>query len=528
MKCRNLIDRLWAKDSTLWSTNPDVQAKIQNRLGWLTSPNQFLSRLSEITKFSAEIIQSGYQAVVLLGMGGSSLAPEVFADIFKTDDGLPLTVLDTTDPSSIAQAQQSLEIDQTLFIVSTKSGSTIETRSLFHYFYQQAKGNGDQFVAITDPGSKLVGLAEECRFKSCFLNPVDIGGRYSVFSYFGLIPASLIGIDLERLLKNAIGLDWQLAVDFGLELARHSLAGRDKMTLVSSPGIDKIGCWVEQLIAESTGKDGKGIIPVDAEPVGVVNDYGADRIFVYLRLDNELDSQVGALKEGGFPVYQHDLADLYDLGQSFLYWELATAIAGTALGINPFDEPNVTESKNCTAEILNDFPTGPKLPEEEYLFDDGGIQIYGTESHPKGSIKKCLSTFLSSAQLGDYTAIMAYTPSFGSFRVADLFERIRGSIRRVYRLATTLGYGPRFLHSTGQLHKGGANNGLFIQVTVDCPEEELPIPEADYDFWTLKMAQAYGDLRALLDKNRRVIRIHISGQDIETKIEKLTEVFEQL
>lgn len=528
MKCQNLTDRLWAKDPTLWSTNPDVQAKIQNRLGWLTSPHQFLSCLSEITKFSAEIVQDGYQAVVLLGMGGSSLAAEVFADTFTIADGLPLTVIDTTDPSSIAQIQQSLKLDQTLFLVSTKSGSTIETRSLFHHFYQQTKGNGDQFVAITDPGSKLVDLAEECRFRSCFLNPVDIGGRYSVFSYFGLIPASLIGIDLERLLKNAIGLDWQLAVDFGLELARHSLAGRDKMTLIPSPPIDKLGCWVEQLIAESTGKDGKGVIPVDAEPVGVVNDYGSDRIFVYIRLDSELDSQVGALKEGGFPVYQHDLSDLYDLGRSFLYWEIATAIAGTVLGINPFDEPNVRESKNSTTKILNDFPTGTKLPEEECWFDGGGIQIYGTEPHPKGSIKKCLSTFLSSAQLGDYAAIMAYTPSFGTPRTAGMFECIRGSIRRVYRLATTLGYGPRFLHSTGQLHKGGANNGLFIQVTVDCSAVELPIPEAGYDFWTLKMAQAYGDLRALLDQGRRVIRIHISGQDIETKIEKLAEVFEQL
>ena len=325
MSLKDLTERLWAKDPYLWSTDSEVQKKIQNRLGWLTAPRNFLARSVEITNWADQVVQDEFQSVVLLGMGGSSLAPEVFTQTFRSGKRLPLVVVDTTDPTSISILENSLDLERTLFLVSTKSGSTIETLSLFRYFYQQTQQNGSQFVAITDPNSKLVDLARQYQFRQCFLNPADIGGRYSVLSYFGLIPAALIGIDIERLLNTAISLDWQSAVKFGQEITDQAQNGRDKMTLISSPPIYRIGCWIEQLIAESTGKFGQGIIPIDMEPLHVPQKAtSSDRFFVYTKLavDDSLESHVSDLKRAGFPVYEHELPDLYSLGSIFLFCQI--------------------------------------------------------------------------------------------------------------------------------------------------------------------------------------------------------------
>ena len=537
MSLKDLTERLWAKDPYLWSTDSEVQKKIQNRLGWLTAPRNFLARSVEITNWADQVVQDEFQSVVLLGMGGSSLAPEVFTQTFRSGKRLPLVVVDTTDPTSISILENSLDLERTLFLVSTKSGSTIETLSLFRYFYQQTQQNGSQFVAITDPNSKLVNLARQYQFRQCFLNPVDIGGRYSVLSYFGLIPAALIGIDIEQLLNTAISLDWQSAVKFGQEITDQAQNGRDKMTLISSPPIYRIGCWIEQLIAESTGKFGQGIIPIDMEPLHVPQKAtSSDRFFVYTKLavDDSLESHVSDLKRAGFPVYEHELPDLYSLGSIFLFWQIATAIAGAKLGINPFDEPNVTESKNQTTKLLNNFPKVNHLPEEVRVFGNDKLEVYSTSLLTQTSINACLSTFLNLVQNNDYIGLMIYSNALSinedglPNRMELFFERMRKAINRICGTATTLGYGPRYLHSTGQLHKGGANNGHFIQITVGSPKFKIQIPATSYDFWTLKMAQAYGDLSALLDKGRQVIRIHLNYHHLEMGIQQLTEEFEQL
>ena len=535
MSIKNLTERLWAKDPSLWSAT--VQPKIQNRLGWLTAPWQFLSRSAEITNWANQVIEDDFRFVVLLGMGGSSLAPDVFAQTFGSSKGLPLVVLDTTDPSSILSLEEKIDLKKTLFLVSTKSGSTIETLSLFRYFYQQTQNNGSQFVAITGPGSALVEIANQNQFRDCFLNPVDIGGRYSVLSYFGLIPAALIGIDIARLLNTTIDTDWQSAVQFGQEIAEHALSGQDKMTLITSPRVKQIGCWIEQLIAESTGKSGQGIVPIDMEPLHLPKKaLDSDRFFVYTKIDvdDSLQSHVSRLKKDGFTVYQHEISDLYDLGRTFLFWQIATAVAGAKIGIDPFDEPNVTESKNQTIKLLKNFPKENRLSEEISLFRNDEMEVFSTKLSPQSSINDCLSAFLNSIHNNSYVGLMAYSSSLflnedsDSNNIESLFEQIRQAISESYGVATTLGYGPRYLHSTGQLHKGGANNGHFIQITVGKPEFNVEIPTTNYDFWTLKMAQAYGDLSALQEKDRPVMRIHIHHKYLEIGIQKLAEEFELL
>ena len=535
MSIKNLTERLWAKDPSLWSAT--AQPKIQNRLGWLTAPWQFLSRSAEITNWANQVIEDDFRFVVLLGMGGSSLAPDVFAQTFGSSKGLPLVVLDTTDPSSILSLEEKIDLKKTLFLVSTKSGSTIETLSLFRYFYQQTQNNGSQFVAITDPGSALVEIANQNQFRDCFLNPVDIGGRYSVLSYFGLIPAALIGIDIARLLNTTIDTDWQSAVQFGQEIAEHSLSGQDKMTLITSPRVKQIGCWIEQLIAESTGKSGQGIVPIDMEPLHLPKKaLDSDRFFVYTKIDvdDSLQSHVSRLKKDGFTVYQHEISDLYDLGRTFLFWQIATAVAGAKIGIDPFDEPNVTESKNQTIKLLKNFPKENRLSEEISLFRNDEMEVFSTKLSPQSSINDCLSAFLNSIHNNSYVGLMVYSSSLflnedsDSNNIESFFEQIRQAISESYGVATTLGYGPRYLHSTGQLHKGGANNGHFIQITVGKPEFNVEIPTTNYDFWTLKMAQAYGDLSALQEKDRPVMRIHIHHKYLEIGIQKLAEEFELL
>jgi glucose-6-phosphate isomerase len=535
MNYQHLVSRLWAKDASLWSNDENIQSKIQNRLGWLTCAEQMAHHLPEITHFVESVRADGFKRVLLLGMGGSSLAPEVFYATFGATPGYPtLAVMDTTDPASILQAEREVDLQKTLFLVSTKSGTTIETVSLFQYFYEKVGRAGHQFAAITDPGSKLENIARQYKFRYTFFNPVDIGGRYSALSYFGLVPAALIGVNLERLLASArrqiansvshVPAADNQAAQLGLRLAQHALAGRDKMTLIASPPIASLGYWIEQLIAESTGKNGKSILPVEGEPLGNPEVYSKDRVFVYLRLDNSLDAPVSKLKDAGQPVIQIDLTDRYDLGAEFFRWEIATAVAGAAMGINPFDEPNVTESKNRTTEVLASYKARGALPEETSALEAGNIHIFSAAPIAgERTIGGYLKAFLQQARPSiDYVALMAYFSRSHEERL----QSIRLAIRNRLRLATTLGYGPRFLHSTGQLHKGGKDNGLFIQMTTD-DAEDLPIPGESYGFGTLKRAQALGDFRALCDRGRRIIRLHLSGE-LDEGLEQLKSELEAL
>ena len=521
---KKITYQLQAKDTTLWSENPDVQTKIRNRLGWLDCVDLMGTFLPEIEDFVASI-RSDFDRIILLGMGGSSLAPEVFATIFGIVPGYPdLTVVDTTDPVAILKIDREFDLAKTLFIVSTKSGSTIETLSLFQYFYHRLDKKGGNFIAITDPASNLEEIADEYCFRKTFLNPTDIGGRYSALSYFGLVPAGLIGVDLHQLWNYAKQVDVDGAVGFGEQLATYALTGYDKLTLLVSSKLSALGYWIEQLIAESLGKQGKGIVPIEGERITEPSYYNKqDRVFVYIRFDDELDNQVRNIEKSGLSVIKIELNDIYYLGREFFRWEIATAISGAMMRLNPFDEPNVTESKLMTGEFLADFPKDGKLPEETLAFETEQIKIYINPSCSEtaaGSMSEWVEGFLGQAKLGiDYIAVLAYIPE-----VKETLQSIQMAVRDRFKIATTVGYGPRYLHSTGQLHKGGLNNGVFLMVTVD-DLEDIEIPCVSYSFSKLKMAQAFGDLRALCRKDRRVARVHISG-DLSQGLEKLKGMIE--
>jgi glucose-6-phosphate isomerase len=482
--------RLLAKDSTLWSGD---QAAIGGRLGWLTVPQGMLSRVGELAAFAEDVRQTGFERVVLLGMGGSSLAPEVMSGTFDAAPGRPaLVLLDTTDGATIADVERRLDPERTLFVVSSKSGTTTETASLHSYFAEKQARPLKNFIAITDPGTPLEARARAEGFRTVYLNRPDVGGRFSALSYFGLVPAAAIGIDVGRLLGTAMSLDVGSGIELGALLGGLAAAGRDKVTFVATSSLRGFVAWAEQLLAESTGKLGKGIIPVDGEPLGGPAVYGDDRVFVYLRLDGETgpDEQLGALEAAGHPVVTITLGDRYDLGAEFLRWEIATAAAGAILGINPFDEPNVAEAKERTAEILRQGTSA----------GDGGATQQDADTAIRG--------LLASARSGDYLAILAFIPR--TAETDGLFTRLRVAARDQAKLATSVGYGPRYLHSTGQLFKGGPDTGLFIQVVAD-DAVDLPIPGALYSFGALKRAQALGDLQALQSRGRRVVRVDLGA-----------------
>ncbi|UCG39432.1 MAG: transaldolase, partial [bacterium] len=474
---------------------------------------------------------------LLLGMGGSSLAPDLFRKTFGTREGyLDLRVLDSTDPEAVSVQDDRLDLARTLFIVSTKSGTTVETLSFFKHFYNRTvkalgrKETGSRFIAITDPGSPLERAAAELGFRETFLNDPDIGGRYSALSYFGLVPAALLGVDIERLLERAatkaancepvncpVEGDNTGAI-LGAFLGTLHNEGVDKMTLVTSPQINALGAWLEQLMAESTGKEGKGILPVDGEIAGPPEVYGRDRLFVYLRTadDHTHDFHLDALEAAGFPAVRIVLADLYDLGGEFLRWEMATAVAGHILGINPFDQPDVESAKVQARNLLARYRQAGALPPSHASFSQEGIEA--TTGLAAGNLRDAMTGFLSLARAGDYVCIQAYihpTPE-SALALGEMRHRIRDR----YKLATTLGFGPRFLHSTGQLHKGDAGRGLFIQVTSG-DSTDIPIPDepgkddSTLGFGVLKAAQALGDRQALLDAGRRVIRFHLTGNQVE-------------
>ncbi|MCB8926120.1 MAG: bifunctional transaldolase/phosoglucose isomerase [Ardenticatenaceae bacterium] len=509
---KNIIERIWQHDYTVWKPEP---TEIINRLGWLHTPHNMVDEVAHINQFVAEVKADGFTEVMLLGMGGSSLAPELFAKTFG-DGGLKLRVLDSTDATAVKTYAETADLAHTLFIVSTKSGGTVETFSFFKYFYNclvdlvGAEKAGNQFVAITDPGSGLVDTAKKYQFRTIFENDPNIGGRYSVISFFGLVPAALVGVDVARLLARAqAAAHTGTATQLGAAIGAAALAGRDKLTLILSEPIASFGDWVEQLIAESTGKNGKGILPVVGEPVLESAAYGDDRLFVYLRLagDAGFDTAVSQLEQAGQPTICFDLRDLYDLGAQFMIWELATAVAGHILDIQPFDQPNVESAKVLARKMVSAYQETGKLPQLD-------------SAEPTAAN---LEAFIAQANPGDYIAIQAYVPP--TPETDRLLQKLRTQLLEETQCATTVGYGPRFLHSTGQLHKGDAGNGLFIQFVSD-PEEDVAIPDtagesaSGMNFGVLKNAQALGDAQALLDEKRRLIRFDL-GTDVNAKLQAL-------
>ena len=540
MTADRILDRIWAHDHTVWKEEP---AEITNRLGWLNIAEAMMKQRHRLQGLVDSVRGDGITDVLLLGMGGSSLAPEVFSNVFGgQSEGMPrLAVLDSTVPGAVLAQAGRLDPARTLFIVATKSGGTAETLSFFKYFYNwtaDALGSdqagalasdraGEHFVAITDAGSKLDELASRHKFRATFLNDSNIGGRYSALSYFGLVPAALVGVDIETLLDQALAMACNCQTDdgavyagnygawLGAVLGELAKAGRDKVTFVTSPQLANFGDWVEQLVAESTGKEGKGILPVVGEPLGPPHLYGGDRLVVYLRLDgegaslDEQDAAVQALEDAGQPVVRLRLRDLYDLGGQFFLWEMATGVAGYRLGINPFDQPNVEAAKVLAREAIAAYSETGSLPSDE----------------PAPLTGASLAGFLGQAQGGDYVSIQAWVQP--SAEVDAALQALRTLIRDRLRLATTVGYGPRFLHSTGQLHKGDGGNGLFIQLTAnDAQDVGIPDkagnPDSSMSFGVLKMAQILGDKQALQAAGRRVIRFHL-GDDVAGGISLLSE-----
>ncbi|WP_420632004.1 bifunctional transaldolase/phosoglucose isomerase [Candidatus Leptofilum sp.] len=511
---KKITERIWQHDHTVWHPEP---TEITNRLGWLHTPKTMVAELPRLNQFVAQVKAEGFTEVLLLGMGGSSLAPELFANVFGAAvSGLPLRVFDSTDATVVQHYAETADLAHTLFIVSTKSGGTVETLSFFTYFYNRvadlvgAEKAGRQFVAITDPGSKLVTLAEKYGFRETFQNDPNIGGRYSVISFFGLVPAALVGVDVACLLERAQAVSQApTATRLGAILGTLAQQGRDKVTLITSAQIASFGDWVEQLIAESTGKNGVGILPVVGEPVLKPVGYGDDRLFVHLRLagDDSMDTAVSQLKAANQPVIRFDLADLCDLGGQFFIWELATAVAGHILSIQPFDQPNVESAKVLARKMVATYHETGKLPQLD-------------SAEPTAAN---LQAFARQAKPGDYISIHAYVPP--TPETDALLQTLRTQLLKQTKCATTVGYGPRFLHSTGQLHKGDGGNGLFIQFTSD-PVADVAIPDeageaaSGMNFGVLKQSQALGDAQALLDENRRLIRFEL-GTAVNEKLQKL-------
>ena len=512
--------RLWQGDPSLWTTDPDGQAEVEKRLGWLRLPETSKSLLSELNDFADVVHYNGIKRVLLLGMGGSSLAPEVLSFVFASPtreaaEGKPcLSILDSTDPAQVAQAAEQYPPDKSLYIVSSKSGTTAEMMAFFEYFWELSGGDGSRFVAVTDPGTPLEKLARERGFRKIFNADPNVGGRYSALTAFGLLPAALLGLDVKRLLAQAESMMEQSAAAIsaarnpglvlGAVMAEAALAGRDKLTILADEPLVTFGSWLEQLIAESSGKEGKGIIPVDREPVGDVSVYGQDRLFVYLRQTGEYDESVMTLREGGQPVLEIPVSEIYDLGVEFYRWEFAIAVACHILGVNAFDQPNVEDAKKRAKARIASYQEKGKLEAGEFV--------------PLEETKSALSSFLKRAMPGDYIAIAAFLPRTAEMIAA--LQDLRVAIRAKTKCAVTLGFGPRFLHSTGQLHKGGPNSGLFLQITAD-PQEDIEIPTQGLSFGTLELAQALGDYEALGAKDRRLLRVHLSKPDEVYEFENL-------
>ncbi|RPI30808.1 MAG: bifunctional transaldolase/phosoglucose isomerase [Chloroflexota bacterium] len=521
----NAPGRMRSIDPTLWTDDPEGRHEIRKRMGWLTLPEKSRDLTPDIRFFMEQVHEAGYSHVLLLGMGGSSLASEVMSLVFDkaaAEQGLSLMILDSTDPAQVKAASKLAPVERTLYIVSSKSGGTAEINAQNAFFWdiaQRTVGNHapDHFVAITDPNTSLEELAKERDFRRVFNADPKVGGRYSALTAFGLVPAGLMGIDLERLLDRAAWMERQSAADvpagrnpglvLGAVIGEAALQGRDKLTLIADDEFSAFGAWLEQLVAESSGKLGRGIVPIDSEAVADPAVYGSDRLFVYLRTSGQYDQQVGQLLKAGHPVLTLAVTEAYDLGAEFYRWEVAIAIACAVIGVNPFDQPDVQDNKKRTLDKIEAYHATGKLEEMQPLWQGEGFKVYG-QGMPEGlsSVDEFIARFLEMGKPGDYVALNAYLPR--SPEMNDLLQQMRIAIRNRTHLATTIGFGPRFLHSTGQLHKGGANNGLYLQITSD-PVEDIEIPGQGLTFGTLEKAQAIGDFESLLARNRRVLRVHL-------------------
>ena len=538
------VRRLWRADASLW-TNADEN----HWLGWLGITDDQVAHIEHLSSLAAEIKQAGFKHALLLGMGGSSLCPEVLRLTFGKIEGFPeLHVLDSTDPAQIKAIESKIDLKSTLFIVSSKSGGTLEPNIYKQYFFARAneavgeKEAGNRFIAITDPGSKMQHVAENDKFRYIFFGLPSIGGRYSALSNFGMVPAAIMGIDVVKFLNHteemvhACGATVPAAenpgVVLGAILGTAANQGRDKVTILSSPGISDLGAWLEQLLAESTGKIGKGIIPVDRERLATPESYGSDRVFAYLRLesapDPEQDAAVDILEKAGQPVVRIAVQDAYALGEEFFRWEIATAVAGSIIGINAFNQPDVEASKIETRKLTSEYETAGKLPPEAPFFAAEDVRLYAdprnTEALKNGqSFVEILKTHLGRAGAGDYFALLGYVTMNAENEVA--LQAIRHTVRDNKKVATVLGFGPRFLHSTGQAYKGGPNSGVFLQITCD-DANDLAVPDQKYTFGVVKAAQARGDFAVLAERDRRALRVHI-GKDVKAGLEKLHAAVKQ-
>jgi glucose-6-phosphate isomerase len=518
--------RLWRKDPQLWKTDPKDQPVIRNSLGWLEAAERMQKEAAALKEFAAEARRSGFRQVVHMGMGGSSLAPLVVQRILpRPAEGMELTILDTTDPATILSIDRSCPLKETLFIVASKSGTTAEPSAFGEFFFdrlKKLKGDraGENFIAVTDPGTLLDKQGKERSFRKVFPGQADIGGRYSALSPFGIVPAALMGVDVAELLRRAqrmaeacgpaIPEEENPGAVLGAVMGEMVARGRDKVTFLTPEALSTLGLWLEQLLAESTGKEGTGILPVAEEPLGRAGDYAGDRLFVVIELKGEEDPSLSRLVPeligAGHPVVAIQLGDRLDLAQEFYRWEVATAALGAILRINPFDQPNVQESKDNTNRLLDYFRRTGKLPDLPSPLREGALSFYGGRGGGNG--REFLKEFFAQGRPHDYVALQAYLTETPEIQKA--FESLRRLLQRKFRQAATFGYGPRFLHSTGQYHKGGPNTGLFLQFTADAPED-IPIPGSSFSFATLRRAQAQGDFEALQKHGRRISGIHLGG-----------------
>ena len=547
-KMAGKVRRLWARDASLWTGSDEA-----NWLGWMGITEDQLAHKQHLVDVAADVKAAGFKHALLLGMGGSSLCPEVLRMTFGKIDGFPeLFVLDSTDPAQVKAFENKVDLANTIFIVSSKSGSTLEPNIFKQYFLERVKEAigankaGARFIAVTDPGSKFEQVAQADGFRHIFHGVPSIGGRYSALSDFGMVPASVMGIDATRFLDRAdvmaiacsscLPVDKNSGAQLGLILGVAAKSGRDKVTLITSPGISDFGAWLEQLLAESTGKDGKGIIPVDRERLGAPEVYGNDRVFAYIRhestADSAQDAAVDALAKAGHPVVRIALGDTYNLGQEMFRWEFATAVAGSVIGINAFNQPDVEASKIATKKLTSEYEKSGSLPPESPIYSEGGIQLFTDEKNAAalasaaGSDKTLagyLRAHLGRIKAGDYFALLAYVEMNEGHE--KTLQDIRTVVRDKKRVATCLGFGPRFLHSTGQAYKGGPNTGVFLQVTCD-DKKDLPVPGQKYTFGVVKAAQARGDFQVLAERNRRALRVHL--RDVESGLSTLESAIKKV
>ncbi len=538
----NKMARLWKGDKSLW-TNEDED----KWLDWLRVPEDQLAHLQQLSDAAADAAKAGFTHALLLGMGGSSLCPEVLKITFGKQAGHPeMHVLDSTDPAQIKAVEGQIDIAKTLFLVASKSGSTLEPNIFKQYFFDRvqktvSKENaGWQFIAITDPGSKMQQVAEDDKFRKIFFGLPSIGGRYSALSNFGMVPAAVMGLDLRRFLDRTkemvqacagtVPADQNPGAILGAILGTLGNLGRNKVTIITSPGLHDLGAWLEQLLAESTGKLGKGLIPVDREKIGSPGVYGNDRIFVYLRLNNAVDptqeTQIDALRKSSHPIVNINVADIYDIGQEFFRWEIATAVAGSILGINAFNQPDVEASKIATRQITEAYEKSGSLPPESPILEEDGIKLFTDERNAANlkalagsqqSLVGLLRAHLNQLGAGDYLGLLAFIEMNNAHE--ESLQTIRHTVRDRKRVATCLGFGPRFLHSTGQAYKGGPNSGVFLQITCD-NAVDLPVPGQKYTFGVVKAAQARGDFQVLAERKRRALRVHLPA-DVKAGLEKL-------